>query len=54
MYFGESKLLSADIQGGLSYRIERTSRADIIADFPQWLDKIQQMEQYQLKKDAKK
>lgn len=54
MYFGESKLLSADIQGSLSYRIERTSRADIIADFPQWLDKIQQMEQYQLKKDAKK
>jgi hypothetical protein len=54
MYFGEDKLLSADVQGGLSYRIERASRADIIADFPQWLDKIQQMEQYQLKKDAKK
>jgi hypothetical protein len=55
MYFdGEGRLLSADVQGSLSYRIERTSRADIIADFPQWLDKIQQMEQYQLKKDAKK
>jgi hypothetical protein len=54
MYFGESKLLSADVQGSLSYRIERTSRADIIADFPQWLDKIQQMEQYRLKKDVKK
>jgi hypothetical protein len=54
-YFdGEGRLLSADVQGGLSYRIERTSRADIIADFPQWLDKIQQMEQYQLKKDARK
>jgi hypothetical protein len=55
MYFdGEYKLLSADIQGGMPYRIERTSRADIIADFPQWLDRIQQMEQYQHKKDARK
>jgi hypothetical protein len=54
MYFGESKLLSADVQSSLSYRIERTSRADIIADFPQWLDKIQRMEQYRLKKDVKK
>jgi len=51
MYFdGQNGLLSAEIQGSFSYRLERTTRADILADYPQWLDKIQQMEQYQLKK----
>jgi hypothetical protein len=51
MFFdGQGGLLSAEIQGSLSYRLERAARADILADFPQWFDKIQQMEQYQLKK----
>ncbi len=54
MYFdGEGKLLSADIQGSLSYRIERTTKTAILADFPQWLEKIQQIEQYQLKKNSR-
>ncbi len=51
MFFdGQGGLLSAEIQGNISYRLERAARADILADFPQWFDKIQQMEQYQLKK----
>ncbi|MFA5291581.1 MAG: hypothetical protein WC496_00950 [Phycisphaerae bacterium] len=54
MYFdGQKGLLSAEIQGSFSYRLERTTRADILADFPQWLDKIQMMEQYQMKKGSK-
>jgi hypothetical protein len=55
MFFdADGRLLSADVQGGLSYRIERTTRADILADFPQWIEKIQQMEQSQLKKNRSK
>jgi len=51
MFFdGENKLLSAEVQGSSAYRFDRTTRADILADFPQWLDKIQQIEQYELKK----
>jgi hypothetical protein len=51
MFFdGESRLLSAEIQGSPTYRLDRATRADILADFPQWLDKIQQIEKYQLNK----
>lgn len=54
MYFdGRGRLVSADVQGGLSYRLERTTRAAILIDFPQWIDKIQQIEQYQKKKESR-
>ncbi len=48
LYFdGRGKLVSREVQGSVSYRLERTTRAEIFADFPQWLNKIQQIEQYQ-------
>lgn len=54
MYFdGRGRLVSADVQGNLTFRLERTTRAAILSDFPQWLDKIQQMEQYQNKKNPR-
>lgn len=54
MYFdGRGRLVSADIQGNISYRLERTTRASVLSDFPQWLDKIQQIEQYQNKKNPR-
>ncbi len=46
-YDGSGHLVSSDIQSGISYRRERTTRASIFSDFPQWLTKIQVMEQYQ-------
>jgi len=54
MYFdGRGRLVSADIQGNFTFRLERTTRAAILADFPQWLDKIQQLEQSQNKKNQR-
>ncbi|MCE5339539.1 MAG: hypothetical protein LLF92_00230 [Planctomycetaceae bacterium] len=53
-YDGSGHLVSSDIQSGISYRRERTTRASIFADFPQWLTKIQKMEQSQnVKKKSK-
>jgi len=49
-YDGSGRLVSSEIQSGISYRRERTTRASIFADFPQWLTKIQQMEQNENKK----
>lgn len=53
-YDGSGRLVSSEIQSGISYRRERTTRASIFADFPQWLTKIQQMEQYENKSKNKK
>jgi hypothetical protein len=52
-YDGSGRLVSSEIQSGISYRRERTTRASIFADFPQWLTKIQDMEQYENKKNKK-
>ncbi|MBU1261033.1 MAG: hypothetical protein KJ757_03200 [Planctomycetes bacterium] len=50
-YFdGEGRMLLAEVQSSFSYKIERVAKADILADFPQWLEKIQQMEQYKPQK----
>ncbi|MEN6384419.1 MAG: hypothetical protein ABFD79_04405 [Phycisphaerales bacterium] len=45
-YDGSGRLVSAEIQSTVPYRRERTTRASIFADFPQWLTKIQKMEQF--------
>jgi hypothetical protein len=45
-YDGSGHLVSAEVQGSLAYKRERTTRTSLFADFPQWLNKIQQMEQY--------
>ncbi|MDD5010817.1 MAG: hypothetical protein PHQ00_01705, partial [Phycisphaerae bacterium] len=46
-YFdGEARPIFAEVQSSFSYKIERSSKADILADFPQWAEKIQLMEQY--------
>lgn len=52
-YDGRGRMVSAEIQGNIPYRIERTTRAEIFEDFPQWLNKMQQIEQYQNKKRNK-
>ena len=52
-YDGSGRLVSADVQGGFAYRLERTTRDSLLADFPQWLEKIQQMEKYQKKKSSR-
>jgi hypothetical protein len=53
-YDGSGRLVSSEIQSGISYRRERTTRASIFADFPQWLTKIQDMEQNENKSKNKK
>jgi hypothetical protein len=52
-YDGSGRLVSSELQGSLSYRRERTTKASIFADFPQWLSKIEQIEQYRNKRKAK-
>ena len=54
MYFDSNgKTLLSEVHGKISYKLERTERDRIIADFPQWLEKIQQIEQYILEKSKK-
>ncbi len=52
VYFdGEARPIFAEVQSSFSYKIERASKADILADFPQWTEKIQLMEQYKPSKE---
>lgn len=47
IYFDSNgKILLSETHGKLSYKLERTERDRIISDFPQWLEKIRQTEQY--------
>jgi hypothetical protein len=51
MYFdSDGKILLSEVHGKISYKLERTERDRLITDFPQWLEKIQQIEQYILEK----
>ncbi|HAL44698.1 MAG: hypothetical protein A2Y12_05115 [Planctomycetes bacterium GWF2_42_9] len=52
-YDGSGRLVSSELQGNLTYRRERTTKASIFADFPQWLSKIEQIEQYRDKRKNK-
>jgi hypothetical protein len=36
--------LASEVQGRISYKLQRAQKEDIIADFPQWADKIEQIE----------
>jgi hypothetical protein len=50
-YFdSDGKILLSEMHGKISYKLERTERDRLITDFPQWLEKIQQIEQYILEK----
>jgi hypothetical protein len=50
-YFdSDGKILLSEVHGKISYKLERTERDRLITDFPQWLEKIQQIEQYILEK----
>jgi hypothetical protein len=46
----DGKILTSEVHGRLSYKLERTQRDRIIADFPQWVDKIEQIEESILEK----
>jgi hypothetical protein len=51
IYFDSNgKILLSQVHGKFSYKLERTQRDRLIADFPTWLEKIQQIEQYILEK----
>ena len=53
-YFdSDGKILLSEVHGKISYKLERTERDRIIADFPQWLEKIQQIEQSIFPKNRK-
>jgi hypothetical protein len=50
-YFdSDGKILLSEMHGKISYKLERTERDRLITDFPQWLEKIQQIEQYIIEK----
>jgi hypothetical protein len=50
-YFdSDGKILLSEVHGKISYKLEKTERDRLITDFPQWLEKIQQIEQYILEK----
>jgi hypothetical protein len=54
IYFDSTgKIMLSEVQGKLSYKLERTQRDRIVADFPQWLEKIQQIEQYIIPEKSK-
>ncbi|MCX5633762.1 MAG: hypothetical protein NTW93_08835 [Phycisphaerae bacterium] len=54
IYFDSTgKILLSEVHGRLSYKLEKTQRDRIIADFPQWLEKIQQIEQYIIPEKSK-
>ena len=54
MYFdSDGKILLSEVHGKISYKLERTERDRIIADFPQWLEKIQRVEQSIFPKNRK-
>jgi hypothetical protein len=46
-YFDSSgKIVLSEIRGKLSYKLERTQRDRLVADFPGWLEKLELIEQY--------
>ncbi len=45
-------LLLSEVHGRLSYKLEKTQKNRLAADFPDWLEKIQQIGQYILVADA--
>lgn len=53
-YFdGSGKILLSEVHGKLSYKLKRAERNRLVADFPAWLDKLQEVEQYIQGKDKK-
>jgi hypothetical protein len=47
IYFDSSgKIVLSEIRGKLSYKLERTQRDLLVADFPGWLEKLELIEQY--------
>jgi len=47
IYFDSSgKIVLCEIRGKLSYKLERTQRDRLVADFPGWLEKLELIEQY--------
>jgi hypothetical protein len=54
IYFDSTgKILLSEVHGKLSYKLQRTQKDRIIADFPQWAEKIQQIEQYIIPEKSK-
>jgi hypothetical protein len=50
-YFDSNgKILLSEVHGKISYKLEKTEKDRLIADYPQWLEKIQQIGQYILEK----
>jgi hypothetical protein len=51
IYFDDSgKTLLSEVHGKASYKLKRVDRERLIADFPDWLEKIKQIEQHILEK----
>jgi hypothetical protein len=47
VYFdSKGRIILSEVRGSFSYRLQRTEKEKLAADFPQWLDKIEQLEQY--------
>jgi hypothetical protein len=47
VYFdSSSRILLSEVHGSFSYRMQRTEKEKLAADFPQWVEKIEQIEQY--------
>ena len=42
----DGRTLLSEVRGSFSYRMQRTEKEKLAADFPQWLEKIEQIEQY--------
>jgi hypothetical protein len=54
IYFdSDGEILLSEMHGRLSYKLERTERDRLTTDFPGWLEKIQQIEQYIIPEKSK-
>jgi hypothetical protein len=49
-----NETLLSEIHGGMAYRLRKTEKEKIIADFPEWTEKIEQIKGYTVAADADK
>jgi hypothetical protein len=49
-----NEMLMSEIHGGMSYRLRKTGKEKIVADFPEWSEKIEQIKGYTVAADTDK
>ena len=49
-----NEMLISEIHGGTSYRLRKTEKEKIVADFPEWTEKIEQIKEYTVAADTDK